>query len=142
MRNYPPIYNLLHQEIKACADHLLEMSQKPEFCADQDGTHVLGRLNDLHQFANKIRSDEHYMPLSELKAYLENTMLCFEDDQNQLHSMRLSEAISLLGFPEQTDIPFKPSIVKSLLQHFVSHFLENVKPGRPLFRRLHDIKKI
>jgi hypothetical protein len=142
MSNRSPIYTLLHQEIKACADHLLEMSQSQEFSSEKDGEHILGRLNELHQFALKVRSDEHYHPLSELKHYLENTMLCYQDEQNQFLSMRLSEAISLLGVPTQTDVKFKSSIVSSLMNHFLSHFLEEAKPGRPLFRKLTEIKRI
>jgi hypothetical protein len=142
MSNRSPIYNLLHQEIKACADHLLEMSQKQGFSSEKDGEHILGRLNELHQFASKVRVDERYHPLSELKHYLENTMLRYQDEQNRFLSMRLSEAISLLGIPTQTDVKFKPSIVHSLMNHFLNHFLEDVKPGRPLFRKLIEIKRI
>jgi hypothetical protein len=142
MRNRSPIYNMLDQEIKACAAHLLEMSQKLEFSAEKDGEHVLGRLNELHGFATKIREDSHYHPLSELKSYLENTMVRYVDEQKSLHSMRLSEAISLLGIPAQSDMQFKPEIVRSLLNHFVRLFLEEVKPGRPLFRKLIEIKKL
>lgn len=142
MKNRSPVYNLLHQEIKACADHLLEMSQNREFSAEKDAEHVLGRLAELHQFAMKVRPDEHYNPLSELKEYLENTMLKYQDEQNRFLTMRLSEAVSLLGLPSQTDVKFKPSIVTSLTKHFVRHFQEDVKPGRPLFRKLVEIKKI
>jgi hypothetical protein len=142
MSNHSPIYNLLHQEIKACADHLLEMSQKKELSAEKDSGHILERLNELHQFASKVRSDERYHPLSELKKYLENTMLRYHDQQNRFLSMRLSEAISLLAIPSQTEIKFKPEIVRSLLDHLLNHFRENSKPGRPLFRKLVEIKKI
>ncbi|MGC1878363.1 MAG: hypothetical protein WA347_04250 [Rhabdochlamydiaceae bacterium] len=142
MSNRSPIYDMLHQEIKACADQLLEMSQKQEFSPEKDAEHVLERLNELHKFASKVRSDERYHPLSELKHYLENTMLRYQDEQNQLLSMRLSEAISLLGIPTQTEVKFKPSIVRSLMNHFLSHFREDAKPGRPLFRKLLEIKRI
>jgi replicative superfamily II helicase len=141
MGNRSPIYSMLHQEIKACADQLLEMSQKQEFSPEKDAEHVLERLNELHQFSSKIRSDERYHPLSELKRYLENTMLCYQDEQNQLLSMRLSEVLSLLG-TTQTEVKFKPSIVRSLMNHFISHFREDTKPGRPLFRKLLEIKRI
>lgn len=142
MNNRSPIYSLLHQEIKACADHLLEMSQNQEFSREKDSEHILGRLIELHQFASKIRSDDHYHPLSELKHYLENTMLRYQDEQNRLLSMRLSEAISLLGIPTQTDIKFKHSIASSLMNHFLDHFFKDVKPGGPLFRKLTEIKRI
>ena len=136
---------MLHQEIKACADHLLEMSQKQEFSAEKEGEHVLGRLNELHQFATKIREDTRYHPLRELKHYLENTMVRYMDEQKSLHSMRLSEAISLLGISSQTPTAvskFKPVIVRSLLDHVLCLFLKEVKPGRPLFRKLIEIKKL
>lgn len=142
MNNRSPIYNLLHQEIKACADHLLEISQRQELLSEKDLEQVLDRLNELHQFASKVLSDKRYHPLSALKNYLENTMLRYQDEQNRSFSMRLSEAISLLGIPSQTDVKFKPVIVRSLLNHFLTHFRENVKPGRPLFRKLVEIKKI
>ncbi len=142
MSNRSPIYDLLHQEIKACAGHLLEMSQKKELSVEEDSEHILERLNELHHFASKVRSDERYHPLSELKKYLENTMIRFQDEQNRLLSMRLSEAVSLLGIPTQTEIKFKPEIVRSLMDYFFRHFRENSKPGRPLFRKLVEIKKI
>lgn len=140
MKNNSPIYNLLHQEIKTCADELLEIGKKENFSSENDGEHILGRLNELHQFSMKMRSEEHYHPLSELKSYLESTMLRYQDDQKQLLTMRLSEAISLLGMPPEPGIKFKPSIVRSLMNHLVRHFLEEVKPGRPLFRKLNEIK--
>ena len=142
MKNHSPIYDLLHQEIKTCADHLLEISQKQECSLEKDGEHILGRLNELHQFAIKIRSDEHYHPLSELKKYMESTMLGYQDDQKRLLTMRLSEAVSLLGTPPEPGIEFKPSIVRSLKSHLVAHFLKEAKPGRPFFRKLNEIKKI
>ena len=142
MKNHSPIYNLFHQEIKACAEHLLEMSQNKELSLEKDAGHVLSRLLELHQFASKVRADEHYHPLSELKHYLENTMLRYQDELSRLQSMRLSEAISLLGVPSPADIKFKPAIVRSLTHYFVRHFLEESKPGRPLFRKLSEIKKL
>jgi len=142
MSNRSPIYNLLHQEIKACADHLLEASQKQERSSEKDSEQILDWLNELHQFASKIRSSERYHPLCVLKQYLENTMLRYQDEQNRSLSMRLSEAISLLAIPTQTEMKFKPTIVRSLLNHFLVHFRENAKPGRPLFRKLVEIKKI
>ena len=142
MSNRSPIYNLLHQEIKTCANHLLEASQREELSSEKDSEQILDRLNELHQFASKIRSGECYHPLYMLKQYLENTMLRYQDEQNRSLSMRLSEAISLLAIPTQTDVKFKPAIVRSLLNHFLTHFRENAKPGRPLFRKLVEIKKI
>src|SRR6267154_4348124 len=125
MGNRSPIYNLLHQEIKACADHLLEISQRQELSSDKDSEVILDRLNELHQFASKVKSDERYHSLSALKHYLENTMLRYQDEQNRLFSMRLSEAISLLGIPAQSNVKFKHMIVRSLLNHFLIHFREN-----------------
>jgi hypothetical protein len=142
MSNHSPIYNLLHQEIKACADQLLEMSQKKELSIEKDSEPILQRLNELHHFASKVRSDERYHPLNELKKYLENTMIRYQDEQNRLLCMRLSEAVSLLGIPTQTEIKFKSEIVHSLMDHFFRHFRENSKPGRLLFRKLVEIKKI
>jgi replicative superfamily II helicase len=142
MSNCSPIYDLLHQEIKACADHLLEISQKKDLSAEKDSEHILERLNELHHFASKVRSDGRYHPLNELKKYLENTMIRYQDEQNRLLSMRLSEAVSLLGIPTQTEMKFKSEIVRSLKDHFFCHFRENSKPGHPLFRKLVEIKKI
>jgi hypothetical protein len=87
-----------------------------------------------------VCDDEHYNPLAELKKYLETTMLRYKDEQNQVQSMRLSEVISLLGTPN--DLDFKPSIIQSLTRFFLHHFREESKPGRPLFRKLAEIKKL
>ncbi len=142
MKNYSPIYDLLHQEIKTCAAHLLQISQKQEFSIEKDGENILGKLNELQQFATKIRSEEHYHPLNDLKDYFESTMLRYQDDQKRLLTMRLSEAISLLGVPPEPGVTFKASIVQSLMNHLVRHFFENIKPGRALFQKLNEIKQI
>lgn len=142
MKIQSPIYNLFHQEIKACVEHLLEMSQRPDPLKEQDGEQICGRLNELHQFSLKVRSEEHYYPLRELKDYLENTMLGYQDDRKQLQTIRLSEAISLLTTPPEPPIKFLPSMVRSLTRHLIRHVLEEAKPGRPLFRKLNDIKRV
>jgi hypothetical protein len=142
MKNCSPIYHLLHREMKACAGDLLKMSQNKELCHDQDPEPILDRLVQLHQFASKVRADKHYRPLSELKSYLENTMLGYQDEYNRMQSMRLSETIFLLTIPSTSEMKFKPCIVHSLKSYFVRHFLENSQPGWPLFRKLREIKHI
>lgn len=137
MRIRSPIYSLLHQEIKACANHLLEISQKLDFSLKEDTTHVLGRLFELHQFACQAQEHEYYLPLYELKEYLYTVMIPFQDDKHCLHSIRFSEALSLLRTP--LEIEFDPAIIRSLLNHFIGHFLQETKPGRPLFRKLTEV---
>jgi hypothetical protein len=73
---------------------------------------------------------------------MEHTMLRYQDEQKRPLTMRLSEAVSLLGTPSEPGIQFKPSIVRSLMNYLVRHFFEEVKPGRPLFRKLNEIKQI
>ena len=138
MKSSSPIYNLLHQEIKTCAEYLLDISQK-QTVSENEIAHILERFNELHHFASKVRSEERYHPLRALKGYLENTMLSYKDEDNQPLTMRLSEAVTLLG---QTDFRFKPAIVHSLLHHFLAHFHKNAKAGHPLFRKLAEIKRI
>lgn len=142
MRNRSPIYSLFHQEIRACAEHLLEISQNKKLCAEKSAEHILNRMRELHQFASKVRPTEHYHALYALKHYLENTMIPYLDEEKSHQSMRLSEAISLLGIPSQTEMQFQPVIVNSLTSQFVEHFLEEAKPGRPLHRNLNDIKRL
>ena len=129
MSNRSPIYNMLHQELKASVDHLLELSQKKESAVEQ----IVGRFNELYQFASKVRRDEHYHPLEEFKGYLENTMLGYKDERHRTLTMRLSEAVCLLGMG---DAKFKPSIVRSLSAHFLKHFFEEAKAGRPPFPQI------
>lgn len=140
MSNRSPIYSLLHQEIKTCADHLMELGQKDGFYPENDKLRILSRLNELLRFASKFRPDEHYHPLSELKEYLENTMLSYHDDEGQSLTMRVSEAILLLE--HESEIGFKPSIAHSLSKHLLDHFLKTAKPGGPLFSRLIALKKL
>jgi hypothetical protein len=142
MRNRSPIYSLFHQEIRACAEHLLEMSQNKKLCLEKSAEHILGRMRELHQFASKVRPTEHYHALYALKHYLENTLLPYQDEEKSYQLMRLSEAISLLGIPVQAELKFQPVIVSSLTNQFVQHFLEESKPGRPLHRNLNDIKRL
>ena len=132
MKYNSPIYNLLHQEIKACASYLLSKKFTPE--------HAISKLYELHQFASRVHDDARYIPLFALKKYLETTMLCYQDEENKLQSIRLSEVVSLLGVP--SEIKFKPSIVQSINDFFLDHFLKESKPGRPLFRKLTELKKI
>lgn len=144
MSNRSPIYNLLHQQIKSCADHLLAISKKQKISSEKEEKLILERLKELHQFASKLRPDVHYHPLSKLKYYLENTVICYQDEHHRLLSIRLLEAISLLKIPVpvRADFQFKSSIVNSLKHHFLDHFFKDVRPGGPLFRKLIEIKKI
>lgn len=134
MRNPSPIYNLLHQEIKACAEHLLEQGQ----IKTPDSASILQRLNELLEFAGKVRPDEHYHPLRELKVYLENTTLNYEDGRNNFMTIRLSEVVALLG--KKTE--FKYPAASCLTKYFLDHFLKVAKPGGSLFQKLTEIKKI
>ena len=46
--NHPLLYyNLLHQEIKACAEHVFEISSKKDANINNDYLHVVARLHDL-----------------------------------------------------------------------------------------------
>lgn len=137
-----PIYNLLHQEVKACADHLLEMSQNSAFSVQKDIEHVLGRLTELLKFASKIKPNDHYSPLCEFKDYIENTMVKYQDEQNRYQTMRLSEVIVLLGAPGEMQGKFAENVVSSLTKYFMLHFQEESQPGRPLFRKLHALKRL
>jgi len=134
-----PIYNLFHQEIKACAEHLLEISGHNTQGLEEHSCHVFSRLSELHQFANKVLPEEHYYPLRELKFYLENTMLSYEDVFKQLQTIRLSEAIFLLKSSESN---FEPKILRSLTDRFLCHFCEESKPGKNLFKKLTALKKL
>ena len=139
MKRISPIYDLLHQEIKACADHLIQTCHSQDFTFDIDSKHILARTHELHQFAKKMREAEHYHPLSDLKHYFENTMVPYHDNQNKMQSMRLSEAVEILHhFPDQ--LPNRAS--KSLLVNCIHHMIEEIKPGRSLFKKLRDLNKI
>jgi hypothetical protein len=108
----------------------------------KDTKSILSKLVELHQFASKARKITYYHPLGELQKYLETTMLGYQDEQNRLQSMRLSEVISLLSIPSGSDVNFKPSLIQSLTHFFLLHFLKASKPGGPLFRKLSKIKKL
>lgn len=148
MKCISPFYNLLHHEIKACADHLLETCLAPHFSYPIDSIHILERLSELHQFSKKVRSEEHYHPLTHLKYYLENTMLPFQDGKSQLHSIRLSEAIEILALPHfqliwrGKDEEMDPHMCRSLHKKCIEHCIEEIQPGKDLFRTLLEIKKI
>ncbi len=142
MNNRSPIYSLFHQEIKACVERLLEICHNKSSSEENDAKHILDRLQDLSQFASKVRSNEHYLALYTLKHYLENTMLLYLDEQKKPQSMRLSEALSLLRASSQEEIQFQPVIVNSLTEHLIRHILEETQPGRPLFKNLNELKKL
>ncbi|MBS0621200.1 MAG: hypothetical protein JSS61_07075 [Verrucomicrobia bacterium] len=146
MRNRSPVYDLLHQEIKACAAHLLELSQNLDFSKEIDGKHVVERLNELRFFALKIRRDERYHPLLDLKIYLENTMLPYHDGKERIYTIRLSEAVALLAKGELAESAanalFKPELAQSLFHHLVTHFLQECRPGYPLFYKLLELHRI
>ncbi len=141
MKSSSPIYNLLHQEIKTCAEYLLDISQKNSV-SESEIARIIKRFNELHHFASKVRSEERYHPLRALKRYLENTMLPYKDEEDQPLTMRLSEAVSLLESSAQSNHPFKSVSVHSLMTHFLVHFHKSAKAGQPLFRKLVEIKKI
>lgn len=139
MRYASPIYDLLHQEIKACADHLMETCQNQHFTFDKDSRHIVERIVELHQFSKKIRENNHYHPLSDLKHYLENTMISFQDVQKKTQSMRLSEAVDILY---QSWSQMETAIYRSLQVNCIHHLIEEIRPGRPLFKKLRDIKML
>ena len=141
MKSSSPIYNLLHQEIKTCAEYLLDISQKRSV-SETEIARIIKRLSELHHFASKVHSEERYHPLRALKRYLENTMLPYQDEDNKPLTMRLSEAVSLLGISAQSNLAFKSAPVHSLMTHFLVHFHKSAKVGQPLFRKLVEIKRI
>ncbi len=142
MSNRFPIYDLLHQEIRACATHLLELCKTPYLCAETEGPHILSRLKELHDFSQKIYRDNHYHPLFDLQHYLENTMLPFSDEQQRDQSIRLSEAVSLLAKPPIELSHLDEKIVRSLRNHCIRHFQEEIQPGRRLHGTLKELKAL
>jgi hypothetical protein len=142
MKHPSPVYHLLHQEIKACAEHLLEMGQKQQKFTEKGGQQILNKMGELQQFATKMPSKEHYLPLCAWKNYLEQTVLCYNDEQKRVLSMRLSEAIALLNMQTKGVSFFKPIIIQSLTSQLLRLFWTNIKPGRPLFKKLIQIKKM
>lgn len=136
--NHPlPYYNLLHQEIKACAEHVFEITAKKDANIHNDYHHIVARLHDLYQISKKVQAEERYLSLVELKAHLENTTLCFENQElNTLHSICLSEAISILSSPEGEKKCLNEPTYRSLKQHFLSYFTQNIQPEQALFRKL------
>lgn len=142
--NHPlPYYNMLHQEIKACAEHVFEISGKKDSNINNDCLHVIARLNDLYQISKKVQIEERYLSLIELKTHLENTILCFENQElNTLHSIRLSEAISILALLEGEKKCVNEPAYHSLKEHFLSYFLHNIQPEQTLFRKLKALKDL
>lgn len=136
--NHPLLYyNLLHQEIKACAEHVFEITGKKDANINNDYHHIVARLHDLYQISKKVQIEERYLSLVELKAHLENTTLCFENQElNTLHSICLSEAISILALPEEAKKCLNEPTYRSLKQHFLSYFIQNIQPEQALFRKL------
>jgi hypothetical protein len=137
-----PIYDLLHQEIKACANHLLEVCNNQRLSVETDGQHILSRLKELHDFSQRFRTGNHYHPLFDLKDYLENTMLPFIDEKKRWQSMRLSEAVSLLAQPPLQLGYLDATIVTSLFNHCIHHFKDEIQPGRRLYKTLKEINSI
>jgi hypothetical protein len=141
-RSFAPIYDLLHQEIKGSAEHLLEISQKRPFSLERDSGYVLERFRELQDFTMRYSLSESYHPLIDLKRYLEFTMISYYDDQKRLLTMRFSEAVGILELSTDAEYNFKEQTVHSLLQHFVKHFLEESRPGKPLFKMLMELHKL
>lgn len=142
--NHPLLYyNLLHQEIKACAQHIFEISNKKDANISNDYYPIVARLHDLYQISKKVQIEERYLSLVELKNYLENTTLCFENQAlNTLHSMCLSEAISILALPEGKEKCLNKPTYRSLKQYFLSYFIQNIQPEQTLFRKLKALEDL
>lgn len=142
--NHPLLYyNLLHQEIKACAEHVFEISNNKEANLHKDCQHVVARLHDLYQICKRVQTEERYLSLLELKTHLETTTLCFENQElNTLHSIRLSEAISILALPEGSKKCLSEPTYCSLKQHFLCYFMENIQPEQVLFQKLKALKDL
>ena len=142
--NHPLLYyNLLHQEIKACAEHVFEISSKKDANINNDYHHIVSRLHDLYQISKKVQMEERYLSLVELKTHLESTTLCFENQElNTLHSIRLSEAISILALSEGASKSSSEPTYHSLKQHFLNYFMQNIQPDQTLFRKLKALQDL
>ena len=142
--NHPLLYyNLLHQEIKACAEHVRDISNTKDVNINNDYPHVGARLYDLYQISKKVQIEERYLSLVELKTHLESTTLCFENQElNTVHSIRLSEAISILALAEGEKKCLNESTYHSLKERFLKYLLQNIQLEQTLFRKLKALKDL
>lgn len=140
---YPSsIYNLLHQELKACADHLFEMFHLPSHILEDQSEHILCRLRELQKSSEKVCLKTHYHPLTELKHHLENTTIAYEDASNQLQSIPLSEALCFLTEIQQGNCHLEPVVKTSLLKQCMNHIYNEMQPGHSIHRVLGEIKAL
>ncbi len=123
--------SLQHQEIKACAELLLELGRKPDLSLHEDAELVIKRLSELHHFSKTVCKPNTYHPLLDLKQYMEITQITYQDQQYKIASLPLSEALSRLNA-----MPTPESV---LLKAMLEHFKDEMHPSRPLYANLREL---
>ncbi|MBS0653397.1 MAG: hypothetical protein JSR39_07730 [Verrucomicrobia bacterium] len=117
------------QEIKACAELLLELAKKPLFSLDNDGNLMVERLNDLHSYSNQFRG-EAYHPLLDLKNYFNKTMISYAEKNYRNSTIPLDQAVALLS-ANATPSP--------LLKAVIEHVREEMRPAGNLYSKLIEV---
>lgn len=117
------------QEIRACAELLLELAKKPLFSLDNDGNLMVERLNDLHSYSKQFQG-EAYHPLLDLKNYFNKTMISYAEKNYRNNTIPLDQAVALLSANASPSLLFKA---------VVEHVREEMRPAGNLYSKLVEV---
>jgi hypothetical protein len=136
-----PLYNAWkplklsqRQEIKACAELLLELAKKPLFSLDNDGNLMVESLTDLHSFSKRLHQEDAYHPLLDIKNYFNKTMISYAEKDYRNTSIPLDRAVALLS-SKSNHSPLPPTLLKAVIEHI----REEMKPAGSLYLKLIEV---
>ncbi len=131
--SWKPNHLSQRQEVKACAELLLELAKKTLFSCGTDGNLMVERLHELHSHSKRFNLDETYHPLLDLKNYFNTTTIFYAEKSYQNNSISLERALALLNANgnQQSSSP--------LLKAVIDHVREEMKPAGLLYSKLKEV---
>ncbi|MBS0650332.1 MAG: hypothetical protein JSR93_04130 [Verrucomicrobia bacterium] len=130
---WKPLHLSQRQEIKACAELLLELAKKPLFSLDNDGNLMLESLTNLHSFSKRLHQEDAYHPLLDIKNYLNKTLISYAEKDYRNISIPLDRAVMLLG--SKSNHSPSPTLLKAV----IDHIREEMRPAGPLYLKLIEV---
>lgn len=131
--SWKPLHLSQRQEIKFCAELLLELAKKPHFSLQNDGSLVIEGLNDLNTHSKRLHLEETYHPLLDIRNYFNKTLISYRDKESCNATISLERAVSMLNSKSSY------ATTEPLLKAVVEHIREELRPSGPLYLKLIEV---
>ncbi|HSW86305.1 MAG TPA: hypothetical protein VLG49_02270 [Rhabdochlamydiaceae bacterium] len=120
-------------DMQLCVNQLLDFTKKSSDCKFEEMQHILQCLQAL-SFLPCEHQDTRFCALYDFQNYLKMKSLFFHEETDKIHSICLSDAISILLVK---DASFHTN--HSLRNSFKKYFLEEMKPNGELYLKLKEL---